>query len=231
MAAVIGAAADAGARVVYGDNLYAYRPAPGPLTEGLAYRPKGPNARTRAVLATELMEAHASGAVDAAIGRASDFFGPHVLLSQVGERVFGHALAGKPASLLGNPDLLHTYTFIDDFAAGLITLGEREEALGEAWHVPNDETVSTREFAARVFAEVGATPRLRVLPRALLDLLAVFNPTLRAVREVVYQLEQAFVVDHSKFARAFGARPTAQEEAIRQTVTWYRERRPPRGST
>jgi nucleoside-diphosphate-sugar epimerase len=227
MAAVIQAAAEAGARIVYGDNLYAYGPVAGPLTEGLPYRPRGANGRTRAELATAPMEAHGNGLVRATIGRASDFFGPHVFVSQAGERLFGAAVAGKPASVLGNPDAAHTYTFIDDFASALVTLGVREEALGEVWHVPSAQTLSTREFVRLVFAELGREPRLRVMPRALLALLAIVNPTLRAVREVAYQLEQPFVLDHSKFAGAFGAHPTLHAEAIRDTVGWYRTRSEP----
>jgi nucleoside-diphosphate-sugar epimerase len=173
------------------------------------------------------MEAHGKGLVRATIGRASDFFGPHVLVSQTGERLFGRAVAGKPASVLGNPDAPHTYTFIDDFASALVTLGAREEALGEVWHAPSAQTLSTREFVRLVFAELGREPRLRVMPRALLALLATVNPTLRAVREVAYQLEQPFVLDHSKFAGAFGAHPTPHAEAIRDTVGWYRTRSEP----
>jgi nucleoside-diphosphate-sugar epimerase len=227
MAAVIQAAARTGARIAYGDNLYGYGPVAGPLTEDLAYRPRGANGRTRAELATALMEAHGNGLVRATIGRASDFFGPHVLVSQAGERLFGAAVAGKPASVLGNPDAPHTYTFIDDFASALVTLGAREEALGDVWHVPSAETLSTREFVRLVFAQLGREPRLRVMPRALLALLATLNPTLRAVREVAYQLEQPFVLDHSKFAGAFGAHPTPHTEAISDSVGWYRTRSEP----
>jgi nucleoside-diphosphate-sugar epimerase len=222
MTAVIQVAAATDARIVYGDNLYAYGPVAGPLTEDLPYRPRGANARMRAELAATLMEAHGNGLVRATIGRASDFFGPHVLVSQAGERLFGAAVAGKPASVLGNPDAPHTYTFIDDFAFALVTLGARDEALGEVWHVPSAPTLSTREFVRLVFAELGREPRLRVMPRALLALLATVNPTLHAVREVAYQLEQPFVLDHSKFAGAFGAHPTPHAEAIRGTVAWYR---------
>lgn len=76
------------------------------------------------------------------IGRGSDFFGPHAHLSTVGDGVFARAIAGKPAAqVLGNPDVPHTVTYIDDFARALVTLGEREEAMGEVWHVPNAETV------------------------------------------------------------------------------------------
>jgi len=108
MTAVIRTAAAVGARVVYGDNLYAYGPAAGPLMETLPYRPRGANGRTRAELATALMDAHEDGLVRAAVGRAADFFGPHVLVSQAGERLFGAAVDGKPASVLGNPDAAHT---------------------------------------------------------------------------------------------------------------------------
>jgi nucleoside-diphosphate-sugar epimerase len=224
MAATIEAAAATGATVVYGDNLYAYGPVAGPLTEELPYRPKGPNPTTRAALATALMQADETGRVRATIGRAADFFGPHVLVSQAGERVFGAAVAGGPASVLGDPDMPHTYTFIEDFAQALVTLGADERALGQVWHVPNAETVSTRKFVERVYAELGAEPRLRVLPRPMLTLLALASPTLRAVKQVAYQLEQPFVVDHSKFAAAFGAQPTPLPEAIRRTLSWYRER-------
>jgi nucleoside-diphosphate-sugar epimerase len=224
MTAMIEAAAVAGTRIVYGDNLYAYGPVAAPLTETLPYRPRGPNGRTRAQLATILMEAHGSGRVQATIGRSSDFFGPQVLLSAAGERLFPSAIAGKPASVLGQPDALHTYTFIDDFASALVTLGARAEAPGEVWHVPSAPTVSTRAFIRLVYAELGREPRLQVLPPALLALLAIGSPLMRAVREVAYQVQDPWVVDHTKFARAFGAHPTPHADAIRETIAWYRSR-------
>jgi hypothetical protein len=44
--------------------------------------------------------------------------------SSVGVRVFGRLLRGKPAQVLGNPDVPHAVTFIDDWAsptAGICT--------------------------------------------------------------------------------------------------------------
>ena len=78
MDAVIEGAAAAGARLVFGDNLYAYGPVHGPLTEDLPYLASGPNGRTRAQIAETLLRAHESGRIRATIGRASDFFGPQV---------------------------------------------------------------------------------------------------------------------------------------------------------
>jgi nucleoside-diphosphate-sugar epimerase len=74
--------------------------------------------RTRARVATRLMEAHADGAVRATIGRASNVYGPHARRSIVGQGLFPPALSGKPARVLGDPDASHTYTFVDDFAPG-----------------------------------------------------------------------------------------------------------------
>ena len=146
MDAVIEGSASAGSRLVFGDNLYAYGPVDGPLTEDLPYLATGPNGRTRARIAETLMRAHESGRVRATIGRGSDFFGPNAHLSTVGDRVFTRALEGKPAQVLGNPDVPHTATYIEDFARALVTLGEQDEALGEVWHVPNAETVTARRF-------------------------------------------------------------------------------------
>ena len=223
MRGVLGGATATGARIVYADNLYAYGPVDGPLTEGLASRATGPNGRVRAALADELMEAHAAGTVRATIGRASDYFGPWGTQSTAGERLFMPALVGKPAQVLGDPDLPHTFTYLRDFARGLVTLGMHDEALGEVWHLPSAETLSTREFAGLVFEAGGQAPKLRVMPSALLTVAALFSPMLRAVREQQYQREAPWVVDHSKFAQAFGAEVTPHREAIAATVGWYRK--------
>lgn len=223
MEAIIEGAASAGATLVFGDNLYAYGSVDGCLTEELPYRATGPNGRTRARIAEDLMRAHDDGRVRAAIGRASDFFGPHAHQSTVGDRVFARALAGKPAQVLGDPDVPHTVTYIEDFGRALVTLGERDEALGGVWHVPNAETVTIRRFVELVFAEVGHPPRVRAAPAWGLALAGLFNPALRAVREQLFQSERPWVVDSSKFERAFGWKATPLPEAVRATAAWFGE--------
>jgi nucleoside-diphosphate-sugar epimerase len=222
MNGIIEGAAAAKAKLVYGDNLYAYGPVAGPITEDLPYRPVGPNTRARAEVAKTLMDAHTSGKVRATIGRASDFYGPYARQSTGGDGVFGLALARKPAQVLGDPDEPHTFTFIDDFASGLVTLAQHDEALGEVWHVPSAETVTTRRFVEMVFAELQLPARLRPVPKLAIALLALFVPPMAAVKETSYQREDTWVVDHSKFARAFGSHPTPHEQAIPLTLEWFR---------
>lgn len=222
MNGIIEGASAAGAKLVYGDNLYAYGVVNGPITEDLPYRPIGPNTRARADVATTLMSAHAAGKVRATIGRASDFYGPYARQSTAGDGIFSRALTGKGAQVVGDPDTPHTYTFIDDFASGLVTLAEHEEAFGEVWHVPSAETVTTRHFIEMVFAKLQRPATLRPVPKLAITLLALFVPAMAAVNETAYQREHLWVVDHSKFSRAFGSSPTPHEKAISLTLDWFR---------
>ena len=60
------------------------------------------------------------------------------------------------------------------------------------------------------------------MPSVMLTILALLSPTLRAVREQQYQREAPWVVDHTKFASAFGAQVTPHREAITTTLDWFR---------
>jgi nucleoside-diphosphate-sugar epimerase len=226
-AGVLEGAASAGAKLIAMENLYMYGPTQGrPLTEDLSHAPNTRKGRVRAMMSEELMEAHSSGRVRIAIGRASDYFGPRVLVSAAGEQVFGRAVQGKSAQLAGDPDQPHTYSYVPDIGKGLVILGEREEALGRAWHLPSPETVTTRQFVEMIFEEVGKPARMQAAPKILLRAIGLFNPGLREIVEMLYEFEEPFVVDDSRFEREFGKQATALREAIQRTVRWYREERP-----
>jgi nucleoside-diphosphate-sugar epimerase len=177
------------------------------------------------MMSEELMEVHTSGRVRVAIGRASDFFGPRVLVSAAGDQVFGRAVEGKSAQVAGDPDQPHTYTYAPDIGKGLAILGEREEALGQVWHLPSPETLATRHFVEMIFEEVGKPARIQAAPKILLRAMGLFNPGIRETIEMLYEFEEPFVVDHSKFKKAFGEHATPLKEAIGETVRWYRSKR------
>jgi nucleoside-diphosphate-sugar epimerase len=226
-AGVLEGAASAGAKLVAMENLYMYGPTGGrPLTEDLPYAPNTRKGAVRARMSEELMEAHSSGRVRVAIGRASDAFGPRVLVSAAGEQVFGRAVQGKSAQVAGDPNQPHTYTYAPDVGRGLVILGEREEALGQAWHLPSPETLTTRQFVEMIFEEVGKPARIQAAPKIVLRAMGLFNPGMRELIEMLYEFEEPFVVDHSNFEQAFGEQATPLKEAIGETVRWYRSKRP-----
>jgi nucleoside-diphosphate-sugar epimerase len=222
-AGVIAAAAAAGAKLVVMENVYMYGSSYGkPLTERRPTTATTRKGRVRAEMAEALLNAHQKGRVRVAIGRASDFFGPEVLQSAMGARVFGAALRGEPANVLGDISLPHTYSYVPDIARGLVMLGRREEALGEVWHLPGPETATTREFLTMVYAEAGHPTKYRRAGKPMLRFLGFFNPQVRELVEMMYQFEEPFVVDHGKFADTFGDISTPLTDAIRATVEWYR---------
>jgi len=222
MDGLIEAAGAAGARLIFADNLYCYGPVNGPITEDLPYRPAGAKGRVRAEMAERLMAAHQSGKVRAAIGRASDYYGPGVVNSFTGADMFRNLLAGKQVMWTGSLDMPHSLTYIEDFARGLMTLGERDEALGQAWHIPCAEALTGRQFLKLAFELAGRPVKIGAYKRLMLTLASPFMPIAREVIEMLYEFEAPFVVDGGKFTRAFGPRPaTLHREALRRTLAWY----------
>ncbi|MDA0353643.1 MAG: NAD(P)H-binding protein [Chloroflexi bacterium] len=223
---VLEAAKRAGARLVAMENVYMYGPTGGvPMTESLPQSATTKKGRIRAAMHDDLMAAHARGDVAVAVARAADFVGPRVTSSALGDRVVPALLAGKKAQVVGNIDLPHTYTYMPDVGRALVTLGERDEALGEVWHVPSGGTVTTREYL-RLLASAAGTgePKIQVAPKLLLRALGLTNPQVRELIEMLHEFEEPFILDHSKYVAAFGDPSTPLEAAATATVEWYRAR-------
>ncbi|WP_063870779.1 NAD-dependent epimerase/dehydratase family protein [Paenibacillus sp. Root444D2] len=226
MSHITKAAAHHKVNLIMGDNLYMYGEVTGLIHEDLAYMASTRKGKVRAEVARDLLNLHQKGILKVTIGRGADFFGPQVGNSSVGSRFFTPVAAGKPISLLGNPDVPHTFTYIDDFGRALVTLSEHEDAFGQVWHVPNAETVSARRFAELAYEVAGHAPRIGTMGRGMLRLGGLFLPAAKEVIEMLYQFEQPFVVDSSKFVQRFGgeAGPTPLRTALTETVAYYRER-------
>lgn len=173
-------------------------------------------------MAAQLLAEHRAGRVEVVIAKASDYFGPGAgAQSNLGDRVFGPARRGKPATILGDPDQPHTYTFVPDIGRALAELGSRDGVTGEVWHVPGDpDTRTTRELVAIVQQLAGHPGAgLRRTPAALLRVLGLWDPTVRALWEMQYQFEEPFVVDSAKISHRLGLRATPLDRALFETAT------------
>jgi nucleoside-diphosphate-sugar epimerase len=148
----------------------------------------------------------------------------------IGDWVIPPALADKPASVMGDPDMPHTYTFIPDIGENLVGLGEREDALGCVWHLPSPETRTTRDVVALVYQAAGTEPRLKVTPAWQMRALGLVNRTVREVNEMRYEFDEPFIVDASRAEIELGLRATPLADAVEQTVRWYRAQASPSSS-
>lgn len=224
--AIVEGAASAGAKLVFADNLYMYGPkSKQPLTEVTPQKAEGKKGRVRILMAEKLLEAHRAGKVRVAIGRASDYYGPGGTGTIAGEMVFGAALAGKTVRWPGSLDTPHQFNYLPDLARALVTLGERDEAEGEVWHLPAAEPIMGRRFIDLVSSKTGKPARASATPRAMMRAIGLFSPFIREVVETMYQFEKPFYADASKYERTFGPfEPTPHDEAIEHTTTWFRKR-------
>jgi nucleoside-diphosphate-sugar epimerase len=214
---------NAPAKLVFGDNLYMYGDTHGvPIHEGLPYAAHTRKGLARKQVAEMALEAHQTGAVTVAIGRGSDFYGPGVRESLNGERVFVPALQGKAAQFTGSVDLPHTLTYIEDFGKALVILGEHDSALGQAWHVPNAPTLTQRQWTTLLYEQLGQPLKIGTVNKWVLSVVGLFMPAAGEVVEMMYEFDKPFVVDSSKFVKAFGDHSTPHAQAIANTLAWYR---------
>ena len=217
----------ADARLVVLDCLYMVGAPPTvPFDEDTPMAPCSDKGELRKMLVEEMFEAHRRGEVQVTTGRASDYFGPDTPLSMLlNPRALERLRTGKPVEVFGDPDMPHAYNYTPDVARGLAILGERPEAIGKVFHLPTAWTGSSRELLARFGEALGRPARVRTVPAWMLTTLGVFSPTLRAIRPMLYQWEQPFVLDDRRFRETFDVQPTPIDEAIASTLGRHREQR------
>jgi nucleoside-diphosphate-sugar epimerase len=217
--AVLEAAARNGAKLIVGDNLYLYGDPHGqPIREDSPIQPNTKKGKVRAAMAQVVLDAHKAGKIRAAIGRASDFFGPGYDI--FADLVVRPALAGKAVNVLGRTDQPHTFTYVADFGRLLATLGTRDEALGQVWLTPSPAAVTQAELVKMLEAELGRPVKVMAAGAMMARLIGLFNKVMAETVEMIYEWTGPFVMDSSKAEKAFGWKGTPLKQALKETVEW-----------
>jgi nucleoside-diphosphate-sugar epimerase len=217
--AILDAVAANGAKFIVGDNLYMYGDTDSqPIREDMPYQPHTKKGKVRAEMSTAVMGAHRAGKVRAAIGRASNFFGPDDMA--VTSYAIRPTLAGKSINLLGRTDQPHTFSYIADFGKLLATLGTREESLGEVWFTPSPAPITQLELVGIMEEVLGHKVKYMAAGKLMLSMLGLFVPTLRESVEMLYEWDKPFIMDSSKAEKAFGWKGTSLKDAMRATIEW-----------
>ncbi len=205
-------------RLVFFDNVYLYGRPAGPMTEETPVNPCSHKGEVRARIAEMLSDEIHAGSVKALIVRAADFYGLGATHTFVHPLVFELLRDGKKANWLGNDRVPHSMTFTPDAGRATALLGNTEDAYGQIWHLPTHPSPPTgQQFVEHVAAAFGVHPRYRVLGRRTLEFAGLFSPTIRESVELLYQNEQPYIVDSTKFSQHFFT-PTPYTEGIRKTA-------------
>ena len=218
------AAESAGAKLVFTDNLYAYGPVDGPISEQTPEKPVGPKERLRSRLGRTLLDAHERDRVRVTIGRVSDYYGPDARMSLPDELVIEPLARGRNPLWFAPLDLPHTFGYSVDTAKALVVLGDDDRADGRVWHTPAAETLVVSDFISLASSISGRIRRPLRLPGVMPRLMSLYDKRLRGYGELDHQRTKPWIVDHAAFDRTFGPLPlTSHEDGIAHTIAWYRD--------
>ena len=194
-----------------------------PMTEASPVAPVSRKGALRQKMAEEVMAAHARGEVRTTALRSSDYYGPGVLGSALGERVFGNLVAGKKAQLSGSTKMAHSFAYIEDVGLAAAALGTHDKALGQVWIAPHAPARTQDQMVEEACRVLGVEPRISAVSPLMMRVVGLFIPAARASVEMMYEFTAPFVVDSSRIEREFSLSATPIPAAIERTIAWYRD--------
>jgi hypothetical protein len=223
MGNLIEASARAGARLVALDNVYMLgRPNGKPLTDDTPMKSEQPKGRDSGTGGSDVVRCAPPRGCAGDGGRASDFYGPGGRLTQLGDYFWPRVFKGRSGQVIVDPDMVHTYHYIPDVAAGLATLGSAsDDAFGKPWMLPCRRRKPSAN-SCDVSSSRSASASHSSCPGWMQLAMSVFIPPLRETGEMRYQWEEPFVIDDSPFRQRFGVLPEDADAAAAATVAWAR---------
>ena len=195
------------------------------ITEGTSLaNPYWGYARDKAACEAFLMQMYRENNFPVTIVRPShtygDKYGPVGAHGRKGNwQILQRMLSGKPVIIHGDGTSLWTITNNRDFAKGFVGLMRNPHAIGEAFHITSDESVTWNQLYATIAECLGV--ELKAVHVAS-EFLAQADPPYDMAGSLIGDKANSVVFDNSKLKRAvpgFQATVTAAE-GIRRTVEY-----------
>jgi nucleoside-diphosphate-sugar epimerase len=213
----IDAALELNVHLVYFDNVYAYGPVVGAMTESTPIAPTSRKGRVRAAALRTLSDASSRG-LTVSIARSADFYGPGATTSVFNGFALDKIATGDDATWLFDADQPHSLTYTPDIGDALAILGTDPRGRGRTWHVPTAPALTGREYI-----ELAGNPssRTKVMGPTMMRIGSLFNRAARETLELAYQYTAPYLFDSRAFETEFGARATPTAEGIATTLAGH----------
>ena len=210
------------AKLVFFDNVYLYDKSCIPkMDENSTVSPPSKKGLVRARIAENIMQQVWTESLTALIARSADFYGPNIKSgSLLIETVFKPLSKSKKATWLGSAEKQHSFTYVPDAAKATALLGNSEEAYGQVWHLPTAKNPPTgKEWVEMVAKEMGVKAGYQEVPKWLVRVMGLGMPIMRETVEMMYQYEDDYIFDSSKFEEHFDFKPTSYKQGVKEVVT------------
>jgi nucleoside-diphosphate-sugar epimerase len=206
-------------KLVFFDNMYMYNPNKlNTMTEETEVFPVSRKGKVRAEIAQMILDEIKLGKLTALIARAADFYGPGIKNSVLNEVVFNNLKLGKKANWFCSVNHLHNFTFTPDAAKTTALLGNTVNAYGQIWHLPTAAPITGKQWVEKIAKEIGVDPKTQTASKFVIQIMGLFNPVMKEFVEMLYQWENDYNFDSSKFENTFKIKPTSIEDAIKSIV-------------
>lgn len=217
MKAVINSCKKHNAKLVFFDNVYLYDKSAIPyMIETSPIHAPSKKGEVRQQLHEMIMSEVEKNNLTALIARSADFYGPDNKSSALNMMVVDNLMKGKKAQAFGNINKIHTYTFTPDAAKATAILGNTTDAFNQVWHVPTTkEKLTNLQWVQLIADELNVEPKIQTIPLWMIKILGLFIPIMREFPEMIYQNEQDYIFDSTKFEKRFAVTATAPKDGIR----------------
>src|SRR3954451_10320374 len=201
MTNAINACKATGSKLIFFDNVYMNGKVNGVMTEETPFNPCSKKGEIRAAIATQLLSEMKAVNLQAMISRAADFYGPVGFNTSVPNMlVFLNFKKGKKAQWLVNVKVPHSFTYVPDAAQALYLLANREDAFGQTWHMPTaNNPLTGEEFIKQAAVDMQTLDNYSVITKWMMQIVGLFNHSIKESVEMVYQSQFPYLFDSSKF--------------------------------
>lgn len=208
------------AKLVFFDNVYMYGKVNGIMTEETKFSASSIKGKVRGKIAQMLLDEIQAGQITAMICRAPEFYGPRNTLSGTNATIFENIKKGKKLQVLIKDSTLRTLIYTPDAGKATALLGNATDTWNQTWHLPCDTNrLTSKQFIKLCSTINGEELKYTVLSKWMVKLAALFSPFIKEVVELLYQWEQDYIFDCSKFRNRFPEfRVTPIAEGIREIL-------------
>lgn len=220
---IIKAASQQKSTVIFPGNIYEFGNVK-TITDEMVPQPTTKKGRVRLDLFDMLKSAADQKKCKVIFMRLPDFFGPNVV-NGLTTRIFGNAINKKPVNWLIRSDIPHQFVYTPDAAALMYQIClDKNKPDFTLYNFGGFVVPSVNEYAKRIATFSGGPSKVQNLPKFVMNLMGLFMPVMKELRENYYLFENTVILDDAKIRAKFPEfNFSSLDQAVNETLDWFRE--------